>query len=293
MSQQLRVQEEIVTPDKAKALLASMANDRPFSKNTAANYTEVMRRGEWKYNGDPVRLNTNGKLIDGQHRLHAIVGSGKAQRMLMVYGLDSNVFDTIDVGKKRSNADLLTISGFTHASALAATSRALIIYESGAYWASEVAKNLDYNPTGKQIVQYANDHPEVYDCVRALYNKHTYATRIAPPSAVGLAYVLAHRQSKAKAELFMDGFTGAEPTERHDPRWIAREYMSRQKNKTTVRLSSQQAQAVMIKAVNLYFAGLPANVPALRFQPEKHWFPRFDAGRAALKEAAKTAARHK
>lgn len=293
MAQQIRFVEESVTPERAKELLLSMANDRPFSKNTALNYTEVMRRGEWKFNGDPIRINAKGKVIDGQHRLTAIVNSGKTQRMLLVSGLDDSVFDTIDVGKRRSPSDLLSIAGFTHATPLAATSRALIIYESGALWAEEAAKNLDYNPTGKQIVAYADENPEVFDCVRTLYNSHTYAIRIAPPSAVGLAYVLSHRQNKAKAEAFLSGFTGSEPTERHDPRWIAREYMARQKNSTTHRLTAQQAQAVMIKAANLYFAGLPASVATLRYQPDKHWFPRFDAGRKDLREAAKRAASHK
>lgn len=285
---QLKVTEEIVTPDRAKHWLANMKNDRPFSSNTAAMYAEVMRRNEWKFNGDPVRLNTEGKLMDGQHRMHAIVNSGKAQKMLIVSGLDSSVFDTIDVGKKRSAGDLLGIAGYTHGIPLASATRALLIYESGALWAEQTAKLIDYQPTGKQIVAYVHDNPEVYECVRNIYNVHNYATRLVAPSAIGLAYILAHRHSKSKAEQFINGFVGNEPTERTDARWVAREYMSRQRNEAAVhKLTSNQMQAVMIKAANFFFAGIPASTATLRFQPGKHWFPRFDGGKKDAREYAK------
>ena len=290
---QLKVSEEIITPDRAKQFLQNMKNDRPLSKNSVANYAEVMRRGEWKFNGDPIRLNTEGKLMDGQHRLHAIINSGKAQKMIVLYGLDSTVFDTIDVGKKRSPSDLLGIAGFTHGTALASTTRALLIYESGVHWAPDTAKLLDYAPTGKQIVAYAHANPEVYECVKRIYNEYKYATSLVAPSACGLAYVLAHRQNKAKAEQFMQGFVGNEPTERNDARWVAREYMSRQRNEASVRkITANQAQAVMIKAANFFFAGLPATTATLRYQPEKHWFPKFDGGKKDAKEAAKKEARY-
>lgn len=286
----INVSTQMVTPEIAKQMLTSIRNDRPLSKNTLLNYTEIMRRGEWKFNGDPVRLNSDGELIDGQHRLHAIVNSGKAQRMLVIHGLDNTVFDTIDVGKKRSSADLLNIAGYKNVNVLAATARALIIYESGVYWASEAAKNLDYNPTGKQIVAYVGNNPDVADCTRQMQAQYHSAVRIVAPSAAGMAYTLASRVSQTKADAFLAGVAGMEPTERNDPRWVAREYFARQKHETmTKRLTSLQAQAVMVKAANLFFAGLPATTNTLRFQPDKHWFPKFDAGRRDARKAEKGA----
>jgi hypothetical protein len=287
-SSPVHVSTQLVTPEIAKRLLARMANDRPLSKNTLLNYTEVMRRGEWRFNGDPIRLNSEDRLIDGQHRLHAIIDSGKPQKMLVISGLDNEVFDTIDVGKKRSSADLLGIAGYQNVFALAATARALIIYESGVYWASEAAKNLDYNPTGKQIVSYVDRNPDVAQCVRQMQAQYGSAMRVVAPSAAGLAYTLAWRQHHGKADEFMSGVGGMVPTERNDPRWVVREYLSRQKHESmTKRLTSLQAQAVMVKAANLFFAGLPATTSTLRFQPETHWFPRFDGGRRDATKAKK------
>jgi hypothetical protein len=288
---QIRVAEETVTPDRAKAMLANIKNDRPLSDYTVLNYAETMRQGDWKFNGDPVRLNAEGKLIDGQHRLHAIVKSGKAQHMLIISGLNSDVFDTIDVGKRRSPADLLGIAGYKNVNALAATIRALIIYESGVYWASEAAKQLDYNPSGLQILAYADKNPEVAERVRQIQNDYTYATRIVAPSACGLAFTLAWRMNHQKAEAFMAGVAGLEPTERNDARWVAREYLSRRKAEAlTTRITSLQVQAVMVKAANLYFGGVHTTVNLLKFQPKSQWFPRFDGGKRDAREAAKRAA---
>jgi hypothetical protein len=156
------------------------------------------------------------------------------------------------------------------------------------YWASEAAKNLDYNPTGKQIVAYVNANPEIADLIRNMQGSYISAVRIVAPSAAGMAYVLAARQSRTKADAFLAGVAGMEPTERNDPRWVAREYFARQKHETmSKRMTSLQAQAVMIKAANLFFAGLSATTATLRFQPEKHWFPRFDAGRRDARRAQK------
>lgn len=288
---QIKVTEETVTADRAKTMLLNIKNDRPLSEYTVLNYAETMRQGDWKFNGDPIRFNADGKLIDGQHRLHAIVKSGKPQHMLIISGLNSDVFDTIDVGKRRSPADLLGIVGYKNTNALAATIRALIIYESGVYWASEAAKTLDYNPSGLQVVEYAREHPEVAERVKQAQNQFAYATRIVSPSALNLAFTLAWRMNQGKAESFMAGIAGMEPTERNDARWVAREYLSRRKAEAaTTRITPLQVQAVMVKAANLYFAGIHTTVNLLKFQPKTQWFPKFDGGKRDVREAAKRAA---
>ncbi|WP_460985736.1 ParB N-terminal domain-containing protein, partial [Staphylococcus aureus] len=63
--------------------------------------------GDWKNAGDTIRFDKDGSLIDGQHRLLACVNTNLAQNFLIVYGLDSEVFDVIDNGKGRTNADVL------------------------------------------------------------------------------------------------------------------------------------------------------------------------------------------
>ena len=87
------------------------------------------RPGAWKINGECVVFDTEGMLIDGQHRLHAIAQLGRAVPVLVIHGVDPHAFTTFDQGKKRSGSDVLSTDNEfrehagTTASALAWLSR--------------------------------------------------------------------------------------------------------------------------------------------------------------------------
>lgn len=96
------------TPGLAGELLDwNSVKQRTLSAPAVERYSEDMQLGAWPFAGDPIRRNTNGDVIDGQHRLTAIRESGETQIMLMVDGLDQSVMAAIDTGRRRSLADLV------------------------------------------------------------------------------------------------------------------------------------------------------------------------------------------
>lgn len=279
---------ELIGPERARQMLLKLNNPRPLSQATVDNYVDVMRRKDWAFNGDPIRFNEDGALIDGQHRLQAIIKSGVAQKMLVIHGLGDDTFETIDVGKKRSHGDLLAICGHTDGVMLGAMARGLIIYESGVYWASEAARKLDYHPTGKQILKYVSDNPDVAENAKLIRNKYSYAVRLCGPSPLGMAFTLARRESEKKAAEFIDGISGdVSGMTRTDARWVVRDYLTKQKLDRARRIDSRYAQAVLINAANLYFGGLEASSNLIRWQPEKQWFPKFDGGKSQSRALAR------
>ena len=56
--------------------------NRPLNEAKVAESAEKMRLGEWREKGGilVVRLNT-GRLLNGQHRLHAVIRAGVAVRL--------------------------------------------------------------------------------------------------------------------------------------------------------------------------------------------------------------------
>lgn len=100
-----------ITPSKAEEYLGFNTYNRPIKRSYVDNLVRLMRDGLWKFNGDTIRFDSNGVLLDGQHRLHAIVESGVAQDFIVVSGLSPESFDTIDGGAKRSMADALALNG--------------------------------------------------------------------------------------------------------------------------------------------------------------------------------------
>lgn len=105
----IKIELKKITPSYAKEVLENR-NEENFRKLkvSAANlYQKDMEDGNWMFNGDSIRFDSNGNLIDGQTRLQAIRKSGISQDFVVITGLDPKCAKTIDIGFKRSVEDYL------------------------------------------------------------------------------------------------------------------------------------------------------------------------------------------
>ena len=103
----LRAKYEKITPNRATKLLEHNTDNyrMSISNSTLENLVYELTKGQWKATTQGIGFDTNGVLVDGQHRLMAIQKSGiTVDKQLVCYGLK------IDVGKKRTLADLSQIS---------------------------------------------------------------------------------------------------------------------------------------------------------------------------------------
>lgn len=130
---------QTITPQYAKELLTRNNNNRPINKIHVERLAKEMTEGRWKLNGDTICINEN-KIIDGQHRLSAVVLSGETIVSLVVDGLPSDVFDTKDIGKRRSAADTFSVLGKKNAKRLAA---ALVVIDK--YVTGRIQKSVKYS----------------------------------------------------------------------------------------------------------------------------------------------------
>lgn len=108
--------------------------NRPFSPERAESYRDTILRGEWRLTHQGVALDTNGLLMDGQHRLVGLVMAAEKQpgvtiRTMVTYDLEPEAFDAIDIGRKRTVGDVLASHGEKSAAATAAVARLVIFYD--------------------------------------------------------------------------------------------------------------------------------------------------------------------
>lgn len=122
-------QKILLTPELAAKLLEGNVANRPMGKRYMQSLARAMQRGEWEFNGDAIRVARNGRLIDGQHRCAAVIESRVAIEVLLVTGLDEQVFKTIDRGRGRTTSDAMAIQGEKNARTLAAVARVLYTYQ--------------------------------------------------------------------------------------------------------------------------------------------------------------------
>ncbi len=116
------VRIEQVTPELADKYLGTMTQNRVLRDNRVMQWVTIITEGEWKLTNDAISFDTNGHLINGQHRLAAIVVAEIAVPLIVVRGLPVDVQDVMDSGLTRKLSDALQLRGetdcFVKASAL-------------------------------------------------------------------------------------------------------------------------------------------------------------------------------
>lgn len=92
-----------VTPEIAKQMLSQNKNNRKIMQSVVDRYARDMKNGKWDQNGDTITIDDSGNLTNGQHRLMAVVQSGVAVDMIVIYGIPFSA--TKDIGTPRNIAD--------------------------------------------------------------------------------------------------------------------------------------------------------------------------------------------
>ena len=101
----------LVTPQVAAEMLKHNAGNRRLSMSRVNKYSQDMKLGNWKITHQGIAFDNNKRLIDGQHRLEAVVKSGTSIYLNVSHGMGGEVFDVLDTGGNRSKADVLGIAG--------------------------------------------------------------------------------------------------------------------------------------------------------------------------------------
>lgn len=162
---------ETITPDIAAELLKGNVNNRSKAVRHVRFLADQMTEGKWKDSGDPIRIAKNGRILDGQHRLSAIIDSGVSLNMLVIRDMEEEVFDVIDTGKTRSAADVLTIKSIPNASQIAALSKKIILYSRGVYSARTTLRT---GVSNADILSYVNENIDrLLELIRMAYTRNT------------------------------------------------------------------------------------------------------------------------
>lgn len=102
---------EIITPEKAREYLKrNCRNNRKIGERRVQNYAKDMAAGAWQLNGEAIKFNKDGILIDGQHRLLAVIKAGVPIKMLVIRDVDNTV-SLYDRGYSRATYSSLLMSG--------------------------------------------------------------------------------------------------------------------------------------------------------------------------------------
>jgi hypothetical protein len=90
-------------------------------------------RPKWKFNGDTLKISPDRDILDGQHRLWAVIEAKRPVETLLAFGVSKDAFDTIDTLRKfRTLGDTIALEGqVVHRAIIGAALSWLIRYERG------------------------------------------------------------------------------------------------------------------------------------------------------------------
>ena len=169
---------EKITPDVAKALLQMNTNNfRNADPHRVEKYALEMESGKWECNGDTIKINGT-TLLDGQHRLMAVIKSNSTIESLVARGVETDA-STIDRGKPRSIGQYCAHIGVKHASTVAAIARLAVFYENGHWGKTSINSN---DVLDSKIIEMVEANKSVLESCARICNP---TTRIISPSIIG------------------------------------------------------------------------------------------------------------
>lgn len=103
---EVRFKIEQIDPKTAESYLNYNKLNRPLRKGGVEKFASDMKSGNWGLTHQAIAFDEQGNILDGQHRLWAIVESGKTIEMPVARGLDPSARDYIDQGIPRTVVDV-------------------------------------------------------------------------------------------------------------------------------------------------------------------------------------------
>ncbi len=160
----MQVEIKEVTPALAKKWLEKNLNNRNIRGQKVANLARDIQAGRWAVNGDTIRFSEDGVLLDGQHRLAAVVKAGRSITTAVAYGVPSEARMTMDAGAARTAGDQFALRGVKNASRVSTACRY-------AMSARATGTMRPQSFTNGEIWEFYNMHQGVSDRLSIIHDK--------------------------------------------------------------------------------------------------------------------------
>lgn len=207
---QIKYTQMRITPDMAKGWLDAQHANRDLNRALVAQLARAIKENRWEVTHQGIAFDDQGILVDGQHRLQAILDTGIPVNMMCAFGVSRNTaIRAVDQGAKRTMAQLGAMRGEKYAATKSAICHALGIATLG------IGLTAKFDPMDFELLldEYRTEIDRILDIPKIPGFR----------SAMMAGVVLALRGPRGE-EFFAGVTTGANLTE-GDPRLVLRSSM--------------------------------------------------------------------
>lgn len=216
----LKTKVMTVTPTLAARWLERNSKNRTVRTTHVDALARDIEAGRWQFNGDTIKIGKSGNLIDGQHRLQAVVKSGKPIISVVAFDVDDAAMVTIDQGVKRAVGDMLEIlDGKKYGKEKASTCRVI-----AALMPDPAGKptGLNRSSTSQELLEIAKLYADDLD---AIIERRTTSRKFKLNAVVSALLVIARRHAPEKVDELARVLVDGDGLRRGRPAHALREFL--------------------------------------------------------------------
>lgn len=250
---------ETITPAIAQEWLdKSNTDNRPLSWAVINSYADTMKNGNWLVNGEAITFDEKGNLLNGHHRLRAVIASATTIQSYVVRGVDPKAFSTYDCGRNRTFGQLISMQGESNGNNVAAIVRTYLVLNKG----HEIHEVGDYDKkclheTNKTMVDFYLKNKKFFNNITEKTVSIIGRARVLKASFVGGSIAYLVRDLGYSEQLAIDFFTQLcnSDTSKDPTINSLRKRLFEERNDRKGKLLAKLHSALTIKCWNAYVTG--------------------------------------
>lgn len=259
----------LITPAKAKEYLEANIDNRRIKQPVVLKYANDIIANRWlEDTGESIKIAKSGRILDGQHRLHAIIKANKSIYFHVATNLDENVFKVIDTGSTRNATDVFKIEGIKNENKLPSIISFFNLLEAGKKHKSLHVHEKSTN--AMLLEQYYEDENFWQSVARNSFNWYLGFAKILTPAFIGGFYAHFYKLNNDKAHSFMLQLTSGINVENETILLLRNKLMV---DKMSIKKMPQTLKmALVIKTWNCFITGKTTKF--LKFDSTREEYPK-------------------
>jgi hypothetical protein len=245
---------ENITPEIAKRYLSTNADhQRKPTMTHQLHLRQQMEKGQWMMTGEPIIFDSNGCLVDGQHRLRALIDAKMDFEFVVIRGVSPESFVAMNRGKQRSNGNVLEIKGVSNANNIAACVAGVLNYRRALKSNSGKGGSLNsyIRPSSCEIVQEYDENSDLYHKAVIIGQRAKKKIKGSIPATISALAMIDAKRPVEEVEHFWGLFESGEGLFKGDPILVFRNRME-ENNISKSKLSGYLVMMIAVKAWNAY-----------------------------------------
>jgi hypothetical protein len=269
LESELIIQKVRMTPSIARKILGNSRENRNIKRKNVVKLVDNINRGLWdSENGQTIKIDRSGKLIDGQHRLKSIIESGKTVDVYIAFNCSSKAMNNVDTGANRSLGDVLKMNDIKYFTVVGGVIQSESVFKLGQPQ-RHLSKNTEF-VSYQHILDIAQENKEYLEfvCQKATAISKKYP--VFPMAFYAKMYNIMFKIDKTVCNTFFEELTALNSN--LVPLQVLKKVLLEDAVRSVRKLSTWEKEALFIKTWNNYVDGVDNKI--LKWSPTQESFPK-------------------